>query len=178
MSEKELENLMDYIVQDAPMLKYLLSKGIPFVDEHKAYKLKHCEKRSSYNPFACDHGMMDLHVDTWREDQFQMVSVCFYYEQNGDMCKDPDILFRFNKRNWEIDERFRALIKPNMDTTEYPFNSLMEIPLSYQLDSMGFYQETFIDGKAKPKLIGELQRMLNDMAKHCRDWNYNLEAEK
>src|SRR3989304_6321890 len=119
-----------------------------------------------------------LHVDTWRENQFQIVSVCFYYLQNGDMMRDPDIVFRFNKSNLEVDQRFLSLgLTPNQDM-------LMEIPLSYRLDSMGIFHETYDDpnslkSKMNLKLIRELQGMLEDTVRHCRTWNYYLEdAEK
>ena len=177
-SEKEINKMMDQISLEAPMLKYLLTKGIPFDDEQKAYKLKHCEKRSTDNPYACEHGLMDLHVDTWRDNHFQIVSVCFYYLQNGDMMRDPDIVFRFNKSNLEVDQRFLSLgLTPNQDM-------LMEIPLSYRLDSMGIFHETYDDpnslkSKMNLKLIRELQGMLEDTVRHCRTWNYYLEdAEK
>src|SRR3989337_1902139 len=157
MFEKEINKIMDQISLEAPMLKYLLTKGIPFDDEQKAYKLKHCEKRSTDNPYACEHGLMDLNVD---------------------MMRDPDIVFRFNKRNLEVDQRFLSLgLTPNQDM-------LMEIPLSYRLDSMGTFHETYDDpnsikSKMNLKLIRELQGILEDTVRHCRTWNYYLEdAEK
>ncbi len=36
---------------------------------------------------------MDLTVETWPQGELAVVSMCHYGEQNGDLMKDPDILF-------------------------------------------------------------------------------------
>lgn len=151
MSLSNTEKLIDSIPSDSPMIKYLVSKGIKFTSEHTSNHLYHCEERSETNRHCCTHGLMDLSVESWQEDNFQIVSVCFYYTQNGDMMKDPDIVFRFDK-----------------DLDPY------EIPLSYQLDSMGIYKQVYIDDKIDVGLLKELKQMLKTTVKHCKTFDYKL----
>jgi hypothetical protein len=40
---------------------------------------------------------MDLTVETWQEGKNTMVSMCHYGEQNGDLMKDPDVLFKVER---------------------------------------------------------------------------------
>ena len=61
---------------------YLKRAGIDiFLKGHNSYKLESA-------PF------MALTVETWQQAEFTMVSMCHYGEQNGDLMKDPDVLFR------------------------------------------------------------------------------------
>lgn len=60
--------------------QYLISKGIDVTKEGN-YKLK-------------SGSFMDLTVEIWPQGEFMMVSMCHYGKQNGDLMKDPDILFR------------------------------------------------------------------------------------
>lgn len=92
-----------------PMLKFLQTKGIDFTrTDHTHYVLQCCEKRSSHSSHTCVHGMMDLIVETWYEGNFMKVSVCHYYEQNGDLMRDPEVVYRaYPKCEEEIPEYFR-----------------------------------------------------------------------
>ena len=61
--------------------EFLKSAGIDiFLKEHNSYKLK-------------TGGFMDLTVEACPEGESAVVSMCHYGEQNGDLMKDPDILF-------------------------------------------------------------------------------------
>ena len=62
---------------------YLKSVGIDiFLKGHNSYKLE-------------SKGFMPLTVETWQQgESITMVSMCHYGEQNGDLMKDPDILFQ------------------------------------------------------------------------------------
>lgn len=66
-------------------VEYLKSVGINIQKiEHTSYKLK-------------AEGFMDLTVETWpaaSKAKSWNVSMCHYGEQNGDLMKDPDILFQ------------------------------------------------------------------------------------
>ena len=64
---------------------YLKSVGIDiFLQGHNSYKL-------------ASTGYMDLTVETWQEGKNTMVSMCHYGEQNGDLMKDPDVLFKLEQ---------------------------------------------------------------------------------
>ena len=64
---------------------YLKSVGIDiFLQGHNSYKL-------------ASTGFMDLTVETWQEGRNTMVSMCHYGKQNGDLMKDPDILFKLEQ---------------------------------------------------------------------------------
>lgn len=64
---------------------YLKEKGIDiFRNGLNSYKLTN-------EPY------MDLTVETWLQNGNAVVSMCHYGEMNGDLMKDPDILFMVNK---------------------------------------------------------------------------------
>ena len=64
---------------------YLKSVGIDiFLQGHNSYKL-------------ASTGFMDLTVETWQSGESTFVSMCHYGEQNGDMMKDPDVLFKLEQ---------------------------------------------------------------------------------
>lgn len=159
MSLDKTEKLIDSISDESPMLNYLFSKGLKFDKEHRSYHLICCEERSETNPYCCKHGLMDLSVESWQEDSFQIVSVCFYFVQNGDMMRDPDIVFRYNK----------LTDKHNIEP--------MEIPISYQLDSMGIYNEVYQGDKINIGLLKELQEMLKTTVEHCKSFDYKVRED-
>ena len=40
-------------------------------------------------------GLMPLNIETWREDDgYLTVSICHYGEQNGDLMRDPEVVFK------------------------------------------------------------------------------------
>ena len=62
---------------------------------------------------------------------FPAISVAHYYEQNGDLMRDPEIVFEITPDGWE--------------------------PVSYLQDSLGIYQEAIQDGIVLPKLAADLK---------------------
>ena len=104
--------------------EYLKSVGID-ISKTGNYKLK-------------SGGFMDLTVEIWHADNGKttVVSMCHYGEQNGDLMKDPDILFQVAKD---------GVIKY----------------LEYQNDYAGYYSENhkeakdFMEETWIPNLIGQ-----------------------
>lgn len=71
---------------------YLKTVGIDiFLPGHNSYKL-------------ASPGLMDLTVETWQSNQDTFVSMCHYGEQNGDLMKDPDVLFMVKEGKIEYKE--------------------------------------------------------------------------
>ena len=76
------------------MINFLQKSGVNLLDkEHTHYTFQCCEKRSEHSSHTCIHGMVDLIVETWYENKILKVSVCHYYEQNGDLMRDPEMVF-------------------------------------------------------------------------------------
>lgn len=72
------------IKTDSTMINFLQKSGVSLLnEEHTSYKFQCCEKRTEHSNRTCQYGMMDLSVETWREENILKVSVCHYYEQNG-----------------------------------------------------------------------------------------------
>ena len=137
---------------ETPMLKFLQTQGVDLTKkEHTAYTFQCCEKRSSHSSHTCEHGMMDLVVETFYEGKILKVSVCHYGEQNGDLMTDPEIVYRANTETG------------------------MELPEYYKNNYMGIEQFVFStdNGKEmyKPKLLKDLQ-------KFTKTWVRNLKTAK
>ena len=83
------------ITYETPMLRFLSEHGVQFTSkEHVSFRL-------------VSAGFMDLVVETWiNPAMVREVSVCHYGEQNGDLMRDPEILFLVNGTK-EIPEYFR-----------------------------------------------------------------------
>ena len=63
--------------KDSHLVGFLKSKGVNFESpQHVDFKLK-------------SSGFMDLTVEIWYEGKTQFLSVCHYFEQNGDLMRDP-----------------------------------------------------------------------------------------
>ena len=80
-----------------------------------------------------------------------LVSIAHYYQQNGDMMRDPDVVFVVGA-----------------DQEVYP--------ISYRQDGMGIYQEAAIveDGKWKVR-----PKMQSDICDFCNDiWFPNLDQQQ
>jgi hypothetical protein len=106
------------------------------------------------NPIKLEvHGFMPLAIELIGVGPrgLPLISVLHYYEQHGDICRDPDMEF-------EIDQ-------------DGKWN-----PISYRQDSIGMMQEAvFIDSgtgdvKVRPKLVRELKRF-------ARQWSDNLDEQ-
>ena len=75
-------------------IKYLKSKGIDVeldlkTSSDKSYKL-------------ISSGFMDLTVEAFHSGKNIDVSMCHYGKQNGELMKDPDILFEYDSKNQTI----------------------------------------------------------------------------
>ena len=88
-----------------------------------------------------------------------LVSVMHFYEQNGDLMRDPDMEF-------EIDENFGWH------------------PVSYRQDSIGLMQEAvFVDDKTgrvmvRPKLVRDLRRFAATWSKNLDEQGFLEAAQK
>lgn len=78
-----------------------------------------------------------------------MVSVAHYYEQNGDLMRDPEMTFEVDGANFW--------------------------PVSFQQDSLGLYQEACFVGESGATLVRP--RLLKDLQKFARSWNTNLREQ-
>jgi hypothetical protein len=103
------------------------------------------------NPIRLEaHGFMPLAIELIGSGPrgFPLVSVMHYYEQHGDICRDPDMEF-------EIDQDGKWH------------------PVSYRQNSIGMMQEAvFIDSetgevKVRPRIVKDLKRF-------ARQWSDNL----
>lgn len=139
---------------ESPMLLFLQEQGIDFSAKgHSHYVLRHCMIHSEHSPHTCEHGLMDLVAETWWEKVVRpydkmIISVCHYGLQNGDLMKDPEMVFKW--------------------TGEFG----IEIPTEFYNDYTGTVQETFPmqDGKEmiNPQLIKELQAFTKTWVKNLR----------
>lgn len=149
----ELEQI---IKTDSTMINFLQQSGVNLLEkEHTSYKFQCCADRAEHSEYTCTHGMMDLSVETWREDNILKVSVCHYYTQNGDMMRDPEMVYDVKT----ISE---------LGTIVYP---------SYFRQDGIFGKEQFVfttdeNGKQlyKPRLLKELKSF-------SRTWAANLRAQ-
>lgn len=136
--------------KETPMVAFLRKSGIDFdklivEKKHTSHKLICCEKRSEHSERTCTHGMMDLSVEIWPEDDKFMMSVCHYGLQNGDMMRDPEILYELI--GWDVPQGNKKL--------------LIEDAQWIQQDYVGSYREVYQmrDGEkmVSPGLKSELQ---------------------
>src|SRR5262249_12141203 len=74
-----------------------------------------------------------------------LVSVAHYYEQNGDLMSDPDCTFEVEGQRW--------------------------LPVAYQQDGVGLYQEAVTREAGQVRIDGRLERELRAFAT-C--WDANL----
>ena len=59
----------------------------------------------------------------------KLVSLCHYYEQNGDLMADPQMCFVV------VDQR---------ETDKTAYENVMIVPYLYQQDNMGIYEESML----------------------------------
>jgi hypothetical protein len=77
-----------------------------------------------------------------------LVSVAHYYEQNGDLMSDPDCTFEVEGERW--------------------------LPVTYQQDSIGLYQEAVTREGGQARIDGHRERELRAFA---AGWDANLAAQ-
>lgn len=87
--------------------------------------------------------MLDLNIEKIYDDR---IAMSHYYEQNGDLMADPDIEISVDKDNKLL------------------------IPKTYQLDTLGIYQ----DELSNPKLGDELNGFLTTWISNIKDQHYQL----
>ncbi|MCI0380540.1 MAG: hypothetical protein L0215_23380 [Gemmataceae bacterium] len=85
------------------------------------------------------------------------ISVAHYYELNGDLMRDPEIVFEVN---------------PDEDPLSWKTGNWG--PVSYRQDNMGLFQETVFEDKGRvmvrPKLVLDLKAF-------AREWDKNIEQQ-
>ncbi len=107
------------------LLNYLKDRGIDItINDHKAYKLKAA-------------GFMDLVVEVWQSGQTTFVSLAHYGEQNGDLMKDPDMLFK---------------VKDGIVT-----------PIEFQNDYVGVYQDAIDNPRLQKELLSFAKTWINNL---------------
>ncbi len=124
---------------------YLKSVGIDiFLDGHNSYKL-------------ASTGFMDLTVETWQEGKNTVVSMCHYGEQNGDLMKDPDVLFKVEQETITYRVHQSLMNQVEQETITY-----REI----QMDYTGYYSEDhaeikdFMENTWVPNLIQQGHKVI------------------
>ncbi len=82
-----------------------------------------------------------------------LVSVAHYFEQNGDLMADPDLVFEVNPDSWKSGEWG---------------------PVSFTQHSTGTYQEAVVirDGKVMMNT-----RLVASLKSFARTWDRNLDAQ-
>lgn len=129
------------------MVTYLETVGIDIskaTADITAYKLKSA-------------GFMDLSVEFWTDEGVINLSVCHYGMQNGDMMRDPEMVF---------------FVK---DTAMY------EVPASYRNDYVGVNQTAakFENGQLmiNPKLNKQLKSFTKTWVKNLKSQKFEIELE-
>ena len=93
--------------------EWLKSVGIDITKKgHNTYKLKAT-------------GFMDLTVETWQDGTRQYVSMCHYGEANGDLMKDPDIMFQVTPKRIIYHEMQNDYV-PMYSTNHFEIQDFME----------------------------------------------------
>lgn len=128
----------------SPMLAFLESAGVDLSTPEGTAKLQ-------------STGYMDLTVEWWQEGGVTKVSVCHYGEQNGDLMRDPEVVFRFSK--------------------DLP----QELPEYYRNDYLGIEQYAIFwqEGKMMfyPRLLKDLQSFARTWARNLKEQGHRLAQE-
>ena len=77
-------------------------------------------------------------------------SMMHWYTQNGDLMRDPDITFSVDRENHRI------------------------LPLTYQMDALGQYQEVFIQREGKTLYS---RRLMVDLDRFLWQWLKNIQEQ-
>jgi hypothetical protein len=96
---------------------------------------------------------MDLHIEYVGKGPRGggLVSVAHYYEQNGDMMRDPDMVF-------EVDDKME-------------FWS----PISYRQDGLGVYQEAVSQDEIGQVFLNP--RLIKELSAFAKTWDRNLKEQ-
>ena len=88
-------------------------------------------------------------VGNYKDTGHPLISVAHYYEQNGDMMRDPEIVFIANPAGWQ--------------------------PMTYQQDNLGIYQEIVFDNEEGKTMVNI--RQLNSCKSFSRTWDRNIKDQ-
>jgi len=138
--------------KETPMVEFLRTKGIDFNKLLKERKHSHFKLKSE--------GFMDLTVEVFPEGEDMVLSVCHYYEQNGDLCRDPEITYKLVNQTEEL---------------------VWEDATTITQDPVGVYREVYktVDGKnfVNTKLKTELQDFTQMWVKNLESQGHELIKE-
>lgn len=71
-----------------------------------AGRLDELETSAHFHIKVESEGFMPLSIESWKENDRRFFSVSHYFEQNGDLVADPDILMDGNGTPWHIQQVF------------------------------------------------------------------------
>lgn len=144
-----------------PNLTYILAKELSRQNLRRAMNgANRAVTIHNFEPFKIvNPPYQDLcieHIGTC--EAFPIVSVAHYYEQEGDLMKDPDMTFQiFND--------------PAIHN-----NKLVWRPLTYELSSMGVYSEAVHVENGARKFY--YPRLYKDLCSFARLWDRNFKAQR
>lgn len=95
----------------------------------------------------------------------RLYSVAHYFKQNGDMMRDPDVVF------FQVDTFKEGY--PEHSRDEFPVEYY---PVSFEQSSMGLYQEAIVfcsDG-----IEGVRPKMQKSITSFCNDWMRNIKEQQ
>jgi len=78
-----------------------------------------------------------------------LIAVSHTYVQNGDLMRDPEIVFLVTGDEW--------------------------MPVSYRNDSLGVYQESMVIEDGQVRYVRPM--LLRDLKSFARDWDRNIKAQ-
>jgi len=90
-----------------------------------------------------------------------LFSVCHYYEQNGDLMRDPEVVF----------------LRREVYQDELKKNVTFFFPTIFQQDNLGIYQQ-LVRFDENGKINGLAVRPQNDCAKFCNQWMRNIKQQQ
>ena len=108
------------------------------------------DEKAIYMRFSAGESFMPLVIENNGGDR---ISITHYFEQNGDLCADPDMIFEVDNKNKSLSARsFRQDIPPLFDEVE-------------------------VDGIINEKALNELNLFANDWFKNIVSQGYVLERK-
>jgi len=134
--------------------------------EHLDYRFQCCEKRSSHSSHTCEHGMMDLVIEAWKDPDnrsdfnVMVVSMAHYGEMNGDLMRDPDVVFKVYQMGNDIQG-----------------NPIVHVRMvSYRNDYVGVFQESMKYGENGEILVSK--KLQKEQKSFLLQFIRNVKAQK
>lgn len=105
----------------------------------KLASIKEMKKVGFYRKFESE-GFMDLNLETIRKGKnYIVIALSHYYKQNGDLMSDPDMEIKvYTLKDWKMAEA-----------------------LTYQQDSLGKYEQVYVERNGKEMVNLALKLRLN-----------------